>query len=76
LRLILGVFEAGFYCSVVFYLTLFYKRGELGFRVAWFFGSALLAAAFSGLISYAVFQIRHPSVQGKPQYPPCTTQTE
>jgi MFS family permease len=48
----------------VFYLTLFYTRGELGFRLAIFFGSALLAAAFSGLISFGVFQIGHPQVKG------------
>ena len=45
-------------------MTLFYTRGELGFRIAIFFGSALLAAAFSGLISYGVFQINHVSVKG------------
>lgn len=64
IRLILGTFEAGFFAGVVFYMTLFYTRGELGFRIALFFGSALLAAAFSGLISYAVFQIKHDSVKG------------
>jgi MFS family permease len=57
-------FEAGFFAGVVFYLTLFYTRGELGFRLAIFFGSALLAAAFSGLISFGVFQINHPEVKG------------
>jgi MFS family permease len=57
-------FEAGFFAGTVFYLTLFYTRGELGFRIAIFFGSALLAAAFSGLISYGVFQINDPHVQG------------
>ncbi|KAH0012358.1 putative pantothenate transporter, partial [Aureobasidium melanogenum] len=56
LRLILAVFEAGFFAGAVFYLSLFYARGELGFRIAIFFGSALLASAFSGLISYGVFQ--------------------
>jgi MFS family permease len=64
IRLILGTFEAGFFAGVVFYMTLFYTRGELGFRIALFFGSALLAAAFSGLISYAVFQIEHVAVKG------------
>ncbi|KAJ4345828.1 uncharacterized protein N0V89_011963 [Didymosphaeria variabile] len=59
LRLLIGAFEAGFFAGVVFYLTLFYTRGELGFRISIFFGSALLAAAFSGLISYGVFQIQH-----------------
>ncbi|KAF2026112.1 MFS general substrate transporter [Setomelanomma holmii] len=59
IRLLLGAFEAGFFAGVVFYLTLFYTRGELGFRIAIFFGSALLAGAFSGLISFGVFQIEH-----------------
>ncbi|KAF2636581.1 MFS general substrate transporter [Massarina eburnea CBS 473.64] len=64
LRLLLGGFEAGFFAGVVFYLTLFYTRGELGFRLALFFGSALLAGAFSGLISYGVFRIEHAGVPG------------
>lgn len=64
LRLLLGAFEAGFFAGVVFYLTLFYTRGELGFRIAIFFGSALLAAAFSGLISYGVFHIEHVAIPG------------
>ncbi|KAF7553142.1 hypothetical protein G7Z17_g3851 [Cylindrodendrum hubeiense] len=64
LRLILGACEAGFFAGVVFYFTLFYKRSELGFRVAIFFGSALLAAAFSGCISYGVFQIEGTALHG------------
>lgn len=59
-----SAFEAGFFAGAVFYLTLFYTRGELGFRIAIFFGSALLAAAFSGLISFGVFQIQHVSIHG------------
>ncbi|KAJ0386395.1 hypothetical protein COL922a_004443 [Colletotrichum nupharicola] len=64
IRLILGAFEAGFFAGAVFYLTLFYTRGELGFRIAIFFGSALLASAFSGLISFGVFRIQDPHVHG------------
>jgi len=64
IRLILAVFEAGFFAGVVFFLTLFYKRNELGFRIAIFFGSALLASAFSGLISFGVFQINQPNFPG------------
>ncbi|RFU26381.1 hypothetical protein B7463_g9957, partial [Scytalidium lignicola] len=64
IRLLLGACEAGFFAGVVFYMTLFYTRGELAFRIAIFFGSALLAAAFSGLISYGVFQIHHTVVKG------------
>ncbi|KAF4309522.1 major facilitator superfamily transporter [Botryosphaeria dothidea] len=54
LRLLLGAFEAGFFAGAVFYLTLFYARGELGFRIAIFFGSALLAAAFSGAMTVMI----------------------
>lgn len=64
LRLLLGACEAGFFAGVVFYFTMFYRRSELGFRVAIFFGSALLAAAFSGLISYGVFQIEGTRLHG------------
>lgn len=63
-RLLIGAMEAGFFAGVVFYLTLFYTRGELGFRIAIFFGSALLAAAFSGLISFGVFHINHTAITG------------
>lgn len=64
LRLILGAAEAGFFAGVVYYFTLFYKRSELGFRISIFFGSALLAAAFSGCISYGVFQIEGTRLHG------------
>jgi MFS family permease len=64
IRLLLAICEAGFFAGVVFYLTLFYKRNELGFRIAIFFGSALLAAAFSGLISFGVFQIQNKVLKG------------
>jgi MFS family permease len=60
----LSAFEAGFFAGAVFYLTLFYQRGELGFRIAIFFGSALLASAFSGLISFGVFQIKVSHIHG------------
>lgn len=53
----LSSLEAGFFAGAVFYLTLFYTRGELAFRIALFFGSALLAGAFSGLLAFGVFQI-------------------
>lgn len=57
--------EAGFFAGAVFYLTLFYTRGELAFRIALFFGSALLAGAFSGLLAFGVFQIRDvPRIRG------------
>ncbi|TDZ40092.1 Major facilitator-type transporter hxnP [Colletotrichum spinosum] len=56
--------EAGFFAGAVFYVSLVYTRGELGFRIALFFGSALLASAFSGSKSFGVFRIRDPHVHG------------
>ncbi|KGO77104.1 Major facilitator superfamily domain, general substrate transporter [Penicillium italicum] len=64
IRIILGVFEAGFFAGATFYLTLFYTRGEMGFRLAIMQSFAVLASAFSGLISYGVFQINNPAVKG------------
>ncbi|PYI09266.1 MFS general substrate transporter [Aspergillus sclerotiicarbonarius CBS 121057] len=63
-RMILGIFEAGFFAGATFYLTLFYTRGEMGFRLAIMQSFAVLASAFSGLISFGVFQINDPAVQG------------
>lgn len=64
IRVILGVFEAGFFAGATFYLTLFYTRGEMGFRLAIMQSFAVLASAFSGLISFGVFQIDSPTVKG------------
>ncbi|KAJ5177369.1 uncharacterized protein N7500_000068 [Penicillium coprophilum] len=64
IRIILGVFEAGFFAGATFYLTLFYTRGEMGFRLAIVQSFAVLASAFSGLISFGAFQINHPAVKG------------
>ncbi|KAJ5782080.1 hypothetical protein N7457_003854 [Penicillium paradoxum] len=64
IRIILGVFEAGFFAGATFYLTLFYTRGEMGFRLAIMQSFAVLASAFSGLISFGAFQIDHPVVKG------------
>lgn len=47
LRFLLGLAEAGLYPGVVFYMSCWYKRSELGTRVAVFFSSATVAGAFS-----------------------------
>ncbi|KAL4782314.1 major facilitator superfamily domain-containing protein [Aspergillus varians] len=64
IRIILGVFEAGFFAGATFYFTLFYTRGEMGFRLAILQSFAVLASAFSGLISFGLFQIDYPAVKG------------
>ncbi|KAK0224300.1 major facilitator superfamily domain-containing protein [Armillaria fumosa] len=51
-----GAAEAGFAVTIIWYLTTFYTRGELGKRVAVFYSASAFAGGFSGLIAYGVFQ--------------------
>ncbi|RDW61141.1 uncharacterized protein DSM5745_10639 [Aspergillus mulundensis] len=53
-----------FFAGSTFYFTLFYTRNEMGFRLAILQSFAVLASAFSGLISFGLFQINHPTVKG------------
>ena len=59
-RLLIGVFEAGFYPTCVSFLTTFYPRFDLAFRIALFYGSYAIAGAFGGLIAYGCFHINGP----------------
>lgn len=43
--------------GTIFYLTQFYKRNEIAFRLSIFYGTVTIAGAFSGPISLGVFQI-------------------
>lgn len=58
LRWFLGMAESGFFPVVIFYLTTFYRRGELARRLAIFYAASNVANAFSGLLAFAVFQIK------------------
>jgi hypothetical protein len=49
---------------VVHYLTTSYRRGELGRQLAMFYAASNIASAFSGLLSYGVFQITTGSLKG------------
>ena len=53
-RVFLGMMEAGYFPGVAFYLTNFYKRDELAFRIAIFFSMATFAGAFGGLLAYGI----------------------
>ncbi|GJE85744.1 MFS general substrate transporter [Phanerochaete sordida] len=64
LRFVLGLAEAGLYPGVVFYMSCWYKRSELGTRVAIFFSSATVAGAFSGLLAAAIHNMD--GIGGKP----------
>ena len=53
-RVFLGMMESGYFPGVAFYLTNFYKRDELAFRIAIFFSMATLAGAFGGILAYCI----------------------
>ncbi|KAF6824391.1 MFS transporter [Colletotrichum plurivorum] len=53
-RFLLGVFEAGLFPGLVYYLTFWYRHDERSLRVAMVLASATLAGAFGGAIAYGV----------------------
>ncbi|KAF9461840.1 MFS general substrate transporter [Collybia nuda] len=53
-RVCLGVAEAGLFPGVVYYLTFWYPRFQMQYRIGIFFGAATLAGAFSGLLAYGI----------------------
>ncbi|CAG8738877.1 30947_t:CDS:2, partial [Racocetra persica] len=54
LRFLLGMFEAGFFPGVIFYITKWYKNSEENYRISLFCSAATIAGAFSGLMSFSV----------------------
>ncbi|GAA6016044.1 hypothetical protein JCM8202_005391 [Rhodotorula sphaerocarpa] len=53
-RLALGIAESGLFPGVILYLSIWYPRHRSQSRVAFFFGAATLAGAFSGLLAYGI----------------------
>lgn len=53
-----GMSEAAFFPLVIYYLTTFYRRGELARRLAIFYAASNIANAFSGLLAFGVFHIK------------------
>lgn len=53
-RFLLGVFEAGLFPGLVYYLTFWYRNSERSIRVATILASATLAGAFGGAIAFGV----------------------
>ncbi|KAM0746363.1 MFS general substrate transporter [Meredithblackwellia eburnea MCA 4105] len=64
IRIILGICESAMLPGVVFYLSSFYTRTELASRIGIFYSAAQISGAFSGLISYGVFQVNSPKIKG------------
>lgn len=58
LRWFLGMAESAVLPLVIYYLTTFYRRGELARRLGIFYAASNIANAFSGLLAFGVFHIK------------------
>lgn len=56
-RVFLGVFEGGAFPGIAFFLSCFYKRNELLFRMGIYVSAASLAGAFGGLLATGLSRI-------------------
>ncbi|KAM0722686.1 hypothetical protein Q7P37_002127 [Cladosporium fusiforme] len=56
-RAVLGLTEGGTMPGIAFFLSCFYKRGELLFRIGIFVSASSLAGAFGGLLAAGLTQI-------------------
>ncbi|OJJ62819.1 hypothetical protein ASPSYDRAFT_86470 [Aspergillus sydowii CBS 593.65] len=56
-RFILGVFEGGISPGLVFLLSLFYRRHELGFRTSIYISASSASGAFGGLLAIGLAKL-------------------
>ncbi|KAF4554809.1 MFS-type transporter-like protein 48 [Elsinoe fawcettii] len=54
LRFLLGAAEAGYGPGIIYLLTFFYLRREIGFRIGVFLSMAPLATCFAGALAYGI----------------------
>ncbi|KAM0281958.1 hypothetical protein ACHAO9_010439 [Fusarium lateritium] len=57
-RALLGIFEAAFGAGAPYFLSLFYRRKELGFRVSLLLGMSPLANCFASALAYGITHIK------------------
>ncbi|KAG2233444.1 hypothetical protein INT48_008850 [Thamnidium elegans] len=62
-RFFIGVFEAGFFPGVIYFLSVWYTRQEYGRRIGFFWSFSSLAGAFGGLIAYGISQIENDTLK-------------
>lgn len=58
-RFLLGIFEAGTLPGIAYYLSRWYKRAELSFRLSLYMVMAPLAGAFGSLLASAILKLDH-----------------
>ncbi|KXH56758.1 major facilitator superfamily transporter [Colletotrichum salicis] len=56
-RFLLGIFEAGMLPGIAYYLSRWYRRSELAFRLSLYIVMAPLAGAFGGLLASAILRL-------------------
>jgi MFS family permease len=66
LRLLLGIFEAGFFPGSAYLLSVWYERYELQKRNTVFFLIGMLSSAFSGILGYLFSLLQGHGVQAAP----------
>ncbi|UKZ76194.1 hypothetical protein TrVFT333_003891 [Trichoderma virens FT-333] len=58
-RFLLGIFEAGMMPGIAYYLSRWYRRSELTFRLSLYIVMSPLAGAFGGLLASAILKLDH-----------------
>ncbi|UPL03178.1 hypothetical protein LCI18_014112 [Fusarium solani-melongenae] len=53
-RLLLGVFESGFYPAAIYLCTCWYMPNDLATRIPYFYSTSALSGAFSGLLAAGI----------------------
>lgn len=56
-RFVLGIFEAGMLPGIAYYMSRWYRRSELSFRLALYVVMAPLAGAFGGLLASCILRL-------------------
>ncbi|KAK5077607.1 hypothetical protein LTR70_009830 [Exophiala xenobiotica] len=54
LRMLIGIFEAGFFPGIVYYITIWYRHNERAVRIGLVTAFCNLAGAFGGSIAYGI----------------------
>ncbi|KAL5603961.1 hypothetical protein FOVSG1_006711 [Fusarium oxysporum f. sp. vasinfectum] len=54
----LGLTEGGLFPGIAYYITMWYRRHECGFRMAVFFSAATAAGVFGGFLARGIMELR------------------
>ncbi|EEH17271.2 hypothetical protein PABG_07358 [Paracoccidioides brasiliensis Pb03] len=56
-RLLLGLFEAGFFPGCMYLISCWYQRYQVHQRIAWFYSINIVANAFGSLLAYGIIRM-------------------